>query len=439
METLDQNLLNFTKYLFKFFSGREAKSYFEVREDVRKKFTTYGYRYNQEGVYFESVGAGPNSIKYLFAKYSELKYKLLNTEEALQIMESLSPKQSVLFKNHIVTGLISSFTDLLNRKREFDEKWVYETLVKDLNGSDVICKSSIYLQGLALDSNSFSISENIILRRAEPKDFENIIGFENVGDITSCNISACIDILISVPPNDVYKRVDSEVKRILTLLTLATSGSVRYAFEFQKYESFAHGYFFGRKGLTDINWYGFYTHFVSQHDELKMQSLFSSVTIPTFLYSLDSKDVNAVTIAYEHYIESVLNRGSLLKRVASIVMGFEALLSNDTMELKFRLTNRIARLYFAVEEPNPLELRKILKYSYDFRSKYAHGTNLEAKEINKITELYGSEKSYLKRLNRILGNLIILFIKPGINKKDLIELIDDSLLIKIQKTNYLNF
>lgn len=431
METLDQNLLNFTKYLFKFFYRKETEGYFEIREVVKPKFNVTGYRYGEEGPHFESIegSLSSNPIKSL-SNYNELENELLNSSETLQVLEHLPTQKREVFKKQTIRGLVVRFINFLNGNERFDEKLVYETLANDLNDGDIVCKSSIYLQGLALESNSFNISENILLRRVDTNDFENIIGFENVGDIMSCKVSACLEIRITVPPNDVYNRIDSEVRRILTVLTLGTSGSVRKVFEFQKYESFIHGYYLGRKGLIDINWYGFYTHFVSKQEETKIQYLFSKVTIPTYLYSIENKFVNEVTIAYEHYIESVLNKGSLLKRIANIVMGFEALLSNDNMELKFKLTNRIARLYFAIEEPKPLDLRMILKLSYDFRSKYAHGSNLEAKDINKIIELYGSKKSYLKRLNRILGNLIILFLKSGINKKNLIMLIDDSFIDK---------
>jgi hypothetical protein len=110
-------------------------------------------------------------------------------------------------------------------------------------------------------------------------------------------------------------------------------------------------------------------------------------------------------------------------------MGLESLYlrTNETGEITYRLRLRVAKILSALGH-DVYDMKKLINYAYETRSAYVHGDKLKSKTAKDIERNYGGLDNLFKKVADVLRISIVtnLLIGGGINKEDLITLIDDS-------------
>jgi len=134
-------------------------------------------------------------------------------------------------------------------------------------------------------------------------------------------------------------------------------------------------------------------------------------------------------IAYWRYYDSLAYSFAIERKITDIIMGLEALYSNETDELKYRVKMRIIKLFNLLNLGyDSLKMAAEIDAAYKIRNKYAHGAataNLKAKIDS---EYDGGCNALFINVLDYLRKSIILMLFCGESKKKLIELIDNSLI-----------
>jgi len=116
-------------------------------------------------------------------------------------------------------------------------------------------------------------------------------------------------------------------------------------------------------------------------------------------------------------------------RFIDIMIGFEALLGDQSIEATNRLINRLC-LFLGKDDEERINLQWFLRKSYDTRSAILHGRRIEEAEVMK--EAHMTFKAMVFESQRLLAKAIktCMFIGPmhRSNRKDLIEFLDTCMI-----------
>lgn len=111
-------------------------------------------------------------------------------------------------------------------------------------------------------------------------------------------------------------------------------------------------------------------------------------------------------------------------KLATAVAGLDSLYVTNGIDQTYKLSHRAAKLLGSLGEKPEVVCEKVKK-SFGIRSGVFHGNKLNRKEINAVPE-------YLTLVYDYLRKSIILFLflneKEGLDKKAIIDYIDDSLI-----------
>jgi len=118
---------------------------------------------------------------------------------------------------------------------------------------------------------------------------------------------------------------------------------------------------------------------------------------------------------------------SLEERVSNAVIGLEALFSQETAEVNYRMRLLVTKVLSNLGE-NATNAFNALGHAYGIRSKFAHGDRVSQKDRAKIAEAFGDEKKFEILVLNFLRLAQVAVLVSAKSKKDLIELIDLSLL-----------
>ncbi len=356
-------------------------------------------------------------------KYSSLKFQL----------DSLTDKKidsSGNFKTFL-SRLISAYLEKQDDYKISSQN-IISTYIREYSGNPIKYWAKVKLIGMVVELNSLALSDQIILRKPQKEDFESYIqeGYTEPQIINWRTPSAFLEIsLMGTHP----RQLQEEIQKSIILLHLYKVGSVElleYRFNsesFNPLKSGTMGSAIQGGSLVDSH--------ISEQDIVPMQLFWTVVSplIPIHMFTFNEKISDHISIAYQHYNNALLQKGTIEQRIASGIMGLEALFlkGNDRSELSYRLAIRIAKMSIILNS-NPIEIRKLVKEAYYIRSTYLHGDQLSSKEKSK------SEKKVGKNMQNILLSVldclrmsIILNMelkKDEIGKKDFIDLIDDSLV-----------
>lgn len=172
-------------------------------------------------------------------------------------------------------------------------------------------------------------------------------------------------------------------------------------------------------------------YFIKKSDERRLSYFFKKFNLPEDVYNNFDKKVNHITIAFDRYSEALLENTSTERKIANLIMGLEALFSNDSIELSFKLSTRTSKI-ISISGSNPLQIKKDLKLAYSIRSNFSHGGHLSNSDKIKIEEKYGSVDIFLHLISNYLRIGLIIIMNSDLNKDDLINLIDDSFISDIK-------
>jgi hypothetical protein len=173
------------------------------------------------------------------------------------------------------------------------------------------------------------------------------------------------------------------------------------------------------------------TYLITKEDVPRLREFWHTLSnaLPTSFFDPTIAETDYLTIAYNRYCDSLFQSGILERRIANAVMGLEALfLLGETQELAYRLCLRISKL-LSLLEYDPHEIKKVVHDAYKIRSIFVHGGLLDSRK-KKIVSEYRDIKNLLQLLLEYLRVSIVVIMLSDKEKKELINLIENSTIDK---------
>jgi len=286
----------------------------------------------------------------------------------------------------------------------------------------------VKLRGLALQSRSIKLDDNVVLRRTFRKDLEREVPiiFPSRGVFPLADPTAFLHI--SIYATEVGFHLQNEIDRAVAILRLFRVGAVQDIQHSIDTESKIHIH--GMMGSTSGRLLGSDMYFVSRKDVKQLRRFWlhmKSIELPSSAITSKGIEPDELSIAYDRYSDS-LEGGIVERRISSAVMGLEALYlqGGEQQEMSYRLRMRVSKL-LGLLGYNPDEIEERMKDAYEVRSKYVHGGILKSKESRKLEGKYGDINEFTKTIiNYLRASIVALFRRPS--KASLIKKIDDSFL-----------
>lgn len=406
--------------------NQDGKLIYESR--IEKKYTIEGYSYDFNGPKYKSIATENQVISSCRVRTNELIDEIKLSEEYVRTLETLikirPEKTNTVSIERFSENIYNSILDISSNS--IGECVGY--FLNDFFKEDIEFVVEVYLQGIVISSDTLELGKGISLRQVNKADFENKI-FKHTSSIEMMShITACLVFSGMLKPNDINNEIRKYLDFQILKLSLVANGAIRKVMEFPKFYSIEYGWM-GVGSLIDKNWYGFEKFVLKEENEYEFKNKFNTIEPPLKLIGIEGTATDELTIAYNHYVESYLSKANIDKRIAQNIMGLEALFSNENnSDLKFKLSNRIARLSWYFGYSDPVLLRDFIKIAYDIRSRFAHGGHYTKKEYVKIEKKFWDEKEFLNRLHEIVAKSILLFSSEEISKNALIIEIDNSFI-----------
>lgn len=170
-------------------------------------------------------------------------------------------------------------------------------------------------------------------------------------------------------------KLQKYVRQAVTILRLFKVGSVRYISR-MIYSDEAILFPRSNSGLTSStlnNWITKRSLF-HEHEKSDIQAFWTSMMkiMPRNFYDSSETESTHLLTAYKHYCDALLYCRNLEERIAKAVIGLEALILYENIEIAFRFKVRGAKILSFLGK-SALEVREILKWAYDIRSLFVHG------------------------------------------------------------------
>ncbi|MBD1911714.1 MULTISPECIES: HEPN domain-containing protein [unclassified Leptolyngbya] len=398
----------------------------------------------------QSVLFGPHwgSVEYIFEDC------ILNSDEYLTLLNDLenlyqfteAQKNFPLFVRRVIRTLLEGEQDTDEKLNELSS-----LCLNSFYGRPFKYGSESFIYGIELELGNIQLEVHQIKVRISKLTNED---FEFKGSVDELiklekerNFAPRIPLAKLEVEFDGFSRGDiyPKTQKIITALRLFRVGSVDYNCMREYSNSLTDEEFlslneYGYKTAT-IKYFSnvgnlnraFDTYQIKEEELPSLEAFLGMIylEIPHNFYGGDLKK-NYLSISYDRYVTALLDGQSLEYRIASAVMGLESIYLTESMELKYRLSVRAARVLSIWSDKNsnfsPGKIKLLISYAYDIRSAFVHGD-----EPNK--DLPKKIKNYVPDINHfllvILGYLrisIALHLMLKISKKDFVAQIDNSLI-----------
>ena len=151
--------------------------------------------------------------------------------------------------------------------------------------------------------------------------------------------------------------------------------------------------------------------------------------IPEGFYRSGQVTTNYLTIAYQRYCDALIQTGIFEARIASAVMGLEALMLPDQVEgeLSFRLRTYVAKVLGLLGH-DAIAVKEVVKRAYSIRSTYVHGSKLSNKDEKSLVQQHSNLSKFTELVLDYLRMIIIVALVIEKTKGAYIPLIDDALV-----------
>ena len=291
--------------------------------------------------------------------------------------------------------------------------------------------AEVELEGIVLRSEKIEIDTGVTLRQTKIEDLEKefhiYYGFPT--RYPALTPSAIVNIeFLGRQTNEIQKKVEHTI----AMLRLFKIGSVKWT-RYRMYsdsitDMFARGTMGAGERLTAIE-----KSLITEKDVLRLKKFWRvmSNALPKNFYESSETKIDHTLNAYNRYKDALLLGGVIEMRIASTMMGLEALFLKPTenQELVYRLRLRISKL-LSLLGYDPYEVKKIVNDAYDVRSIFAHGGHLSYKKKKKLESKYTNTNNLLLTVLDYLRISILSMILIPKEKEEFIDLIDDSFVDK---------
>jgi hypothetical protein len=396
------------------------------------------FNYDDHGV--TSSGATSEYVikKSWIREVSKISEPIKNGQLYKDVLEKLiaefSQNKSVerdvnLFLNKIISEQLA-----LGNAQKIDGNSLIERFADDLLQRPVKCGAEIELQGIIMKPREIEPSYGFMIRQPIKEDLEKEVPFYSPIRSYYDPLSYPSSIASVEFSGRRAQDIQTKIALMIVILKLFRVSSIKYL-SYKMYSD----------SITDIAARGgvflgsqeqvLETDIIKRDDESKLKIFWGAIEklLPLSLYNFGEKELTPVCLAYDRYNDALMHNGLLERRIASVVMGLEALLLGETQELKYRLGLRTARVVSFLDD-NPQKVKQIVKDAYDIRSKFAHGSRLSYKDIKSLKLKYGDIKNLFLTVIDYLRQLIVVMILIQKSKEEFIDLVDDSLIEREKET-----
>jgi len=300
-------------------------------------------------------------------------------------------------------------------------------LLKDLRGEPRRYGALVELEGIVLVPDEIEVDSGIMLRKPRIEDLEKEVPLHIPGVLGVRTPSALLELEFL---GRAAREIQTRIEHSIAVLRLFRVGSIRYTL----YRMFS-------DSITDIMASGIFTTVRAQEtaekylltsdeaDKLKRFWMVVGKRIPQGFYEPGSTKTDHLAIAYNRYVDALLQDGILERRIANAIMGLEALFlkGGEKQELMYRLATRISKL-FAFLGYDQYTVRRTVRDAYRIRNVFAHGSQLAPKRWMMLESRYGNTKNLLLSVLDVLRASLTAMILLEKDKGELIDLIDDGLI-----------
>jgi len=384
-----------------------------------------GFVYNNDGASYERSSRSFKQIKNWTKACFDVYYAVAPSNQFLALDKVVKEKYPEPHQTNIVSQYAFKLFYILFKSENAEQEKAIDGLntvfLQQLNGNPHFTKGTAYLNGIILEQD-IQIADGCLLRRTVKNDLEQPQNSVNEGRHLPVP-SAVLEIELQLTGKQ-HGLIQEKIVLMVQLLRLFDVGSINYNHYEMQFDIITgahmsagsmHGFLhpwkkYHLKGGDEARFIHFVNHLIKEKDLLN-----------------SSKSVNHINIAFDRYSEALLENVSIERRIANAVMGLEALLSDPSPEIKFKLSLRISKLlaFFGFA---PLIVKSFVSKAYDIRSSFAHGGHLSINDKNKLEANFQGADTFTTTILSYLRVCIVINIATGIKKKDLMLAIDDSLL-----------
>ncbi len=402
---------------------------------IYRKTKVYSFNYTEKGINyttssdFESefdYSSGINAISQIIAVGLTDHWKKI-----IDYMDENFPNNEyrMQISNRFLFDICLSVFKEIYEGFELDSEKIslkINILHKNLINSPINYFIQAKLDGLYIyPSNSINVAFkeiDFIIRQVTKKDLEDKLPIEFTTIKKFKPPSAILEINIQTKELLDGKTINNIIDQSLCILRLYKPCSVKVISYSVSSENFLFNPFSSTPHFdisTPI------TVTLTEEDEVRLKTLWdlipNKISDPCLMKSDNVS--KSLKIALQRYTESLIRRFDFDARISNLIMGLEAIFLAESMELSFRLKNRIAKM-ITKYNGSPLQIRDLISDSYKIRSSFVHGDG--SKKV--IKKYKNPDKEIFQQLVHILHISILSQLFLNIQKKDLLNLLDDSLI-----------
>lgn len=351
-----------------------------------------------------------------------------------------------LLMNHVPNGKITY---------ENVEHYIERFIREYENQPKINWEVSLWLRNIFIESNEIEIFSKVFLRRPQKEQLADISirsYHTKEFDMMTGRVlpaGAILSFSIQTDRKAKYKnypeKILGEIECWLNALRLFKPGSIIPVyitatpcslFENEVFENVESPFEKLWKGKIEYKHISNYQLYLRKNDENLLKEFINEI-LPT-LRGISHKTYltgNAHDLSLHRYSDSLIKSELNAYRILSAITSLEALLSDGSAEVTFKIALRAAKLisYFGLNSDNGLSK---LKIAYSLRSKLVHGSKLKIEGKNervKIDLLEWARKHTheIINFNRVCL-LTALLLKNEIGKMDLIKMIDRSFVNPVE-------
>ena len=409
------------------------KNSIEPEYETYERWTVESFDYDDTGCHYRRSGTHFNKPFWSFTAVKIARI-VENTKEYRSLMD-LPKEQGIdsFILSQFFTRLITEYLENGNISEDRIDEYI-KILISDLLNEPVNCSAVVQLSGIIVHPQEFEIQTGISLRKPRKEDFEIEIPIYHHSNPNIYHRPTAF-LTVSIRTKE-QREIQEEIEKAITILRLFKPGSIKWDSYTLRYDSFSK-FFGGTYSSADI---------LSPQDNIILQEgMIDSLRIfwrhispilPSMFYKFGTGPSDYRLIAYQRYSDALLHNGIIEQRIASAIMGLEALYlkpKGERQELQHRLKMRVARVLNFLD-CNPKEVTIAIKDAYEIRSIFSHGGNLSENDIRKFKARYeGNIQNLLVTILDYLRSSIIIALTIQSNKESFLDSIDDAMISDLSK------
>jgi len=281
----------------------------------------------------------------------------------------------------------------------------------------------VYVEGLSLEGTEIQLDDDTILRNARSQSYEVEVGPFG-WEPQSSFPSAFLDIKATSPtmPGVSGNKVEGTVEIGVAALRLFKVGIVHYT----RYDWHTKT-IIGPPGGSispNMSYVENPSYVIRKHDVDTLTKFWLEVKqrLPKEVErDWIAERASFLTLAFQRYSDALLRNGVVERRIATGVMGLEALYLSGGAEASYKLRVRAAKVlgFLGYDSAEVLEN---LKEGYGVRSAFVHGSLSKEDDRRNLATLMAHVLEYLR------ASILVILLGGCKDKSDMIELADNALI-----------